>query len=214
MPLFHCINQFSILPGCWEPNNLMLFSVTEQLARHQQRHSKGVTFRCVLCSVTLSSQNSLLTHMTTFHGEGGERKFVCRPCNEEYLNKNDLQEHVKSLPHLQTVRLMEDGSSVTELFQADIHLEELSKGDLEDLSTVKQEDLFDGEVNKTNRDVYPVDNPEGGIKVAQVLSQESLPGVVVNSLDNVILTDKGNRIYLLKNVPDKTVGDEQIQIQH
>ena len=73
---------------------------------------------------------------------------------------------------------------------------------------------FDGEVNKTNRDVYPVDNPEGGIKVAQVLSQESLPGVVVNSLDNVILTDKGNRIYLLKNVPDKTVGDEQIQIQH
>lgn len=147
--------------------------------------------------------------MTTFHGEGGERKFVCKPCNEEYLSKDDLQEHVRSLPHIQTVRSLEDSSSVSELFQAGVQLDVLTKGELEDLPMVKEEVSFITDMNKANSQVYTIADEDGSIKAAQILSGESPSHIVVDSLADVVLTDKGNKIYVLKNLPEKMVANQQ-----
>ncbi|KAL6480840.1 hypothetical protein MHYP_G00118730 [Metynnis hypsauchen] len=71
------------------------FSRSDQLKRHQRRHTGVKPFQCETCQRKFSRSDHLKTHTRTHTGKTSEKPFNCRwpNCQKKFARSDELVRH-------------------------------------------------------------------------------------------------------------------------
>nr|XP_042702684.1 Wilms tumor protein homolog [Chrysemys picta bellii] len=71
------------------------FSRSDQLKRHQRRHTGVKPFQCKTCQRKFSRSDHLKTHTRTHTGKTSEKPFSCRwpSCQKKFARSDELVRH-------------------------------------------------------------------------------------------------------------------------
>ena len=102
-----------------------IYQTKEGLRHHNYSVHEGNKFQCDICGTSLTSKQGLESHILNMHTE--KRSYKCRQCDENFLEKALLDEHVESF-HKKSFQCEICGYSCSEKNRLIIHIERTHEG--------------------------------------------------------------------------------------
>ena len=102
-----------------------IYQTKEGLRHHIYSVHEENKVQCDICGTSLTSKQGLKSHILNMHTE--KRNYKCRQCDENFLEKSLLHEHVKSF-HKKSFQCEICGYSCSEKNRLMIHVERVHEG--------------------------------------------------------------------------------------